>query len=137
MVFGRLEELWGEERRRAETPSRRRAETPSRRLAGRPTNKPTRYPTRYPTQYPTAYPFSSPEWAFIGCFEDSHDTRDLPHHGGKTDIDGCAERCAGYKYWALQAVRQCWCGDRYGTHGRRPDYECGPRRTTKPIYYKA
>jgi len=35
-----------------------------------------------------------------------------------------AAKDAGYKYAGLQYRGECWAGNKYGKHGKRPDSEC-------------
>ena len=83
---------------------------------------------------------------YLGCYQDSNDSRDLPHPncnpgcindsgddckfapGHKDDESGyldwdqmsvarCASICKDYKYFSLQFRDECWCGDSYGNPG--------------------
>jgi len=61
---------------------------------------------------------------YEGCFQDDGKDRDLPFmvRWYKPSIvtgRSCASSCAhaGYKYAAVQAAMECWCGDKFGKHG--------------------
>uniref|UniRef100_A0A1I8HTR8 WSC domain-containing protein n=1 Tax=Macrostomum lignano TaxID=282301 RepID=A0A1I8HTR8_9PLAT len=57
----------------------------------------------------------------VGCYNNNENDRDLPDlvFTGSVTIQMCAKMCAErfYKYAALQAGVQCFCGDSYGKHG--------------------
>jgi len=72
---------------------------------------------------------------YIGCYEDKNENRDLPVSKGqmsKTVQGGinaapaaCRNACKGYHYFGLQNENECFCGDAFGVHSRKPDRECG------------
>lgn len=72
-----------------------------------------------------------PGFRYMGCFKDNQNgVRDLSYTEGsqkKPSTATCAEVCrsAGYKYAGLQGQDQCFCGNTYGSQGKRPDDYCG------------
>jgi len=61
---------------------------------------------------------------FVGCFKDSWD-RDLPKNAGNSVFPAeCQTMCTGYKYFAIQAAVECWCGNAYGKHGPASGCDC-------------
>lgn len=62
----------------------------------------------------------------IGCFID-RPTRDLNHFAGQDfSIDECINECKtkGYSYAGLQYHGQCYCDNKYGSHGVSSVSEC-------------
>jgi hypothetical protein len=63
----------------------------------------------------------------LGCYQD-RGNRDLPKllRGGYGHPRTCFQMAkdAGYRYAGLQYRGECWAGNRYGKHGKRPDREC-------------
>merc|ERR1719277_22612 len=69
---------------------------------------------------------------FLGCFKDSWD-RDLPQKvtGINAQRPGkCKYLChlKGFKYSAVQAAYECWCGNAYGKHGKADNCQCDERK---------
>lgn len=63
--------------------------------------------------------------SYFGCYYDCLGGRDLPAAKGKCTLAVCAQRCYGYKYWALQGGNaqnqgrgNCWCGMEVGKQGQ-------------------
>jgi hypothetical protein len=66
---------------------------------------------------------------YVGCYKDDHD-RDF-HGKFIDDVDSiatCKQGCAGFKYYALQDGRQCFCDDTfstpYKTYSKLDDLDC-------------
>jgi len=78
-------------------------------------------------------------FTYLGCFRDNEGGRDLTgtgsqNAGGSTAIENannCVALCAGFQYFGLQWVNECFCDNSYnngngnnGNQGDCPDGEC-------------
>jgi len=67
--------------------------------------------------------YSAGKAGYIGCYVDNTATRDLPYNAylGLVTLtpDMCRKNCSslGYSYAGLQYGDECWCGNKYGSHG--------------------
>lgn len=65
----------------------------------------------------THYSMNTAGIAYVGCFRDNGDNRDLPVFKEDT-VDmtptRCNDLCAGYDYFGVQ-ITQCYCGNTYGS----------------------
>jgi len=71
-----------------------------------------------------------PAWSYIGCYVDSAE-RDLNGQGPSAvpsvpleAANACAEACAGFQYFGLQWVNECFCDNDYGGLGEEPAASC-------------
>ena len=79
--------------------------------------------------------FVSGMYLYLGCYQDGGD-RDLP-----TLLSGiiytpptCFHACQGSKYFALQYMGVCICGDSAGKHGRTNESKCSMACNTDTTY---
>jgi hypothetical protein len=66
------------------------------------------------------------EQPYVGCYRDNKSgKRDLPRSkGSPISYTSCRDKCAGYKYFGRQWKHQCFCGNAYGSQGKRSDCKC-------------
>ncbi|PAA64272.1 hypothetical protein BOX15_Mlig006795g2 [Macrostomum lignano] len=69
---------------------------------------------------------------YKGCFKDSPKDPDLsdfkdPVSLSAMEVNKCDRICRrlGKRYFGIQGGMQCWCGSKFGKHGKVPDSECG------------
>jgi len=71
----------------------------------------------------------------LGCYQD-RGNRDLPTliREGYGDPKTCFQMAKdrGFKYAGLQYRGECWAGNAYGKHGKRPDSECNMKCKKNP-----
>ncbi|PAA76877.1 hypothetical protein BOX15_Mlig023956g1, partial [Macrostomum lignano] len=63
---------------------------------------------------------------YKGCYKDSRN-RDLPklaQSSSSMSVERCGRLCSSYRYFGVQFSKECWCGNSYGKHGKRPGREC-------------
>ncbi|XP_076074233.1 xylosyltransferase 1-like [Mytilus galloprovincialis] len=79
----------------------------------------------FPKDIPNYCPFKGNHTSgfYYGCFGDKTEQRDLSHHKEFPDTNSpknCIKYCTngGYLYAGLQYMKECWCGDRFGSHGK-------------------
>ncbi len=65
-----------------------------------------------------------PDFCWVGCYVDDaeRDLQEGPMTYGFTP-ETCHERCAAYKFFALQNNGQCFCGNAYGTEPQYVDVD--------------
>jgi len=64
-------------------------------------------------------------FSYVGCFRDELGDRDLPsRQGAQMKLEECALACQGSEFFGRQWMRECFCGDSYGKHGRLPEDQC-------------
>eukprot|EP01051_Picozoa_sp_SAG22_P014695 SAG22_NODE_1821_length_3512_cov_3.979197_1_plen_729_part_10 len=74
-------------------------------------------------------PEDMPAWNYLGCFVDSAN-RDLEGPASSVPqvpvdaANACAVNCAGWQYFGLQWVNECFCGNTYGGQGAREVGDC-------------
>ena len=80
----------------------------------------------------------NPPFVYIGCFQDNEGSRDLlgsgPDGVASNPVEAapaCATACAGFTYFGLQWVNECFCDNSYnngygnnGNQGNCPGGEC-------------
>ncbi|XP_074647913.1 xylosyltransferase oxt-like [Tubulanus polymorphus] len=70
------------------------------------------------------------EGQFLGCFKDVKSNRDLSAYNVVFETDNSPEKCIytcyrlGYQYAGVQYVKECWCGDSFGRHGKLDEGSC-------------
>ena len=70
-------------------------------------------------------------WSYIGCFHDNEGSRDLDgatYQVASTTVaaaNECMVLCAGFAYFGLQWVNECFCGNSYGAQGEHTNSSCG------------
>jgi len=69
--------------------------------------------------------FDKKDFSFAGCFADDVTVRDLPvDMGSNIGQQPCSLACSGYKYFGLQGMHECRCGDAIGKYGKLSDTDC-------------
>ena len=70
-------------------------------------------------------------WSYVGCFHDNEGSRDLDgatYQVASTTVaaaNECMVLCAGFAYFGLQWVNECFCGNSYGAQGEHTNSSCG------------